>query len=201
MNAPVQPNIVPRGATPRPPLQPEARHVRRAGHCAGAIGSLLQACRRQDLGRGRRIRLRQVDACPPRHHDRAADRRRSDHRRQTGASGPDAEPRTAPHRADRVPGPLWLAQSAPEGRHHSRRAAAPQHLTLRVGAAGQGAGDDGAGRPPARALRPLSAHVLGRPAPAHRHRPFADAQPEDPGARRAGVGARRLHSGSGAEPA
>ena len=35
--------------------------------------------------------------------------------------------------------------------------------------------DAGAGRPAPRACQPLSAHVLGRPAPAHRHRARADA--------------------------
>src|SRR6478736_2450774 len=46
---------------------------------------------------------------------------------------------------------------------------------LRSGAPRPRPGDDGEGRPQARALRPLSAHVLLRPAPAHRHRPRADA--------------------------
>ena len=40
---------------------------------------------------------------------------------------------------------------------------------------GAGAGHDGEGGPAARALQPLSAHVLRRPAPAHRHRARADA--------------------------
>ena len=56
-------------------------------------------------------------------------------------------------------------------------------------------------RAAARALRPLPAHVLRRPAPAHRHRPRIDARSRDPGARRAGLRARRVDPGAGAEPA
>ncbi len=52
-----------------------------------------------------------------------------------------------------------------------------------------------------RALRPLSAHVLRRPAAAHRDRPRADAEPCAGRRRRAGVRARRLGPGAGAQPA
>ena len=48
---------------------------------------------------------------------------------------------------------------------------------------------------------PLPARLLGRPAPAHRHRPRARHQPAPGGGRRAGLGARRLGPGAGAEPA
>ena len=53
-----------------------------------------------------------------------------------------------------------------------------------------------------RALRqPLSARVLRRPAPAHRHRPGAGAEPEVHRLRRADRRARRLDPGAGGEPA
>ena len=52
--------------------------------------------------------------------------------------------------------------------------------------------DAGAGRPAPRARGPLSARILRRPAPAHRHRAGADPEPEDRHLRRAGVGARRV---------
>ena len=55
-------------------------------------------------------------------------------------------------------------------------------------------------RPELRALQPLSARVLGRPAPAHRHRAGACDQPEADHLRRARVGARRLGAGADPEP-
>ena len=105
-------------------------------------------------------------------------------------------------RADRVPEPLWLAQPAPEDRRtrwRSRCSSTPPcppraHARRRRD-------DDGQRGPAARALRPLSAHVLRRPAPAHRHCPRADAGSRSPRAGRAGLGARRFDPGAGAEPA
>ena len=48
---------------------------------------------------------------------------------------------------------------------------------------------------------PLSARVLGRPAPAHRPRALARAQPRLHRLRRAGLGARRLDPGADHQPA
>ena len=59
----------------------------------------------------------------------------------------------------------------------------------------------GQGRPAARAICAISAYVFRRPAPAHRHRPRADAPSPDRGGRRAGLGPRRLDSRPGPEPA
>ena len=56
-------------------------------------------------------------------------------------------------------------------------------------------------RAPARARRPLPARVLRRPAPAHRDRPRAGAEPEAGRRRRAGLGARRLDAGADPQPA
>ena len=64
-----------------------------------------------------------------------------------------------------------------------------------------GARDDGQGGAPARALSPLSAHVLGRAAAAHRDCTRADAAAAAGRRRRAAVRARRLDPGAGAEPA
>ena len=65
----------------------------------------------------------------------------------------------------------------------------------------RGRGRDAApGRPAARARAALPAHVLGRPAPAHRHRQGADAAPQAGGARRAGLGAGPLDPGPGPQP-
>ena len=56
-------------------------------------------------------------------------------------------------------------------------------------------------RPLAGALQPLPARVLGRPAPADRHRPRARAAAEADRGRRAGLGARRLDPGADRQPA
>ena len=56
-------------------------------------------------------------------------------------------------------------------------------------------------RPEPRALQPLPARVLGRPAPAHRRRPRARGQPEADRLRRAGLGARRVGAGADPQPA
>ena len=66
-------------------------------------------------------------------------------------------------------------------------------------AAGPGAARDR--RPQPRALQPLPARVLRRPAAAHRHRPGADPAAEAAGRRRAGLGARRVDPGAGDQPA
>ena len=68
----------------------------------------------------------------------------------------------------------------------------------RRGAAGRA---DARGQPGAGVPRPLSARVLRRAGPAHRHRPGARRRPGADRARRAGVGARRLGAGAGAQPA
>ena len=57
------------------------------------------------------------------------------------------------------------------------------------------------GRPLARALQPLPARVLRRPAPAHRRRPRARAAAEADRRRRAGLRPRRLDPGADGEPA
>ena len=51
-----------------------------------------------------------------------------------------------------------------------------------------------------RAHRPLSARILRRPAPAHRHRPRAVGRSGAGDRRRAGVGARRVDPGADPEP-
>ena len=55
--------------------------------------------------------------------------------------------------------------------------------------------------PQPRALQPLSARVLGRPAPADRRRPRARRQPEADRLRRARLRARRLRPGADPQPA
>ena len=62
-------------------------------------------------------------------------------------------------------------------------------------------GVDGDRRAEPRALQPLPARVLGRPAPAHRRGARARAEAEAPDRRRARLRARRLDPGAGAQPA
>ena len=64
-----------------------------------------------------------------------------------------------------------------------------------------GPGADGHGRAQPRALQPLPARVLRRSAPAHRRRPRARPEAEGDHRRRAGLRARRVDPGAGAQPA
>ena len=59
----------------------------------------------------------------------------------------------------------------------------------------------GRSRPVGLARAALSARILRRPAPAHRHRPRARLAAQADRLRRAGVGARRLDPGAGHQPA
>ena len=62
-------------------------------------------------------------------------------------------------------------------------------------------GSDGAGRPGAGDDAALSARILRRAVPAHRHRARHDPAPQADRVRRAGVGARRLDPGADHQPA
>src|SRR6266851_3507440 len=107
----------------------------------------------------------------------------------------------APRRADCFPESLRLLESAKEGRRYPRGAARHQHQAEQERAGGGIARHDGQGWPPARALRALSAHVLGRPASAHRDRPRPHAAAAPRRRRRAGLRARCLDPGPGPQPA
>ena len=71
----------------------------------------------------------------------------------------------------------------------------------RADASGSVQRSDGARRAQPGALQPVSLGVLRRPAAAHRHRPRAGPQSGADHLRRAGLGARRLDPGPGAQPA
>ena len=90
------------------------------------------------------------------------------------------------------PGPVRLAQSAPDRAQHHRASApvarrSPCRRDRPRGGASAGIGRPAAG---ARVHRSLSARVFRRPAPAHRHCPGAGAQAAYRGRRRAGLRAR-----------
>ena len=123
----------------------------------------------------------------------------------TARTSPPAGPHRhlPPPHADRLPGPLRLAQPAHEGRATSSarrcrstawpadRGATPARIAELL---------ETVGLLPDMA-RALSARVLRRPAPAHRHRPRAGARAAADHLRRAGVGAGRVDPGADRQPA
>ena len=105
------------------------------------------------------------------------------------------------HGADGLPGPLRLAQPAPDRAPHLRRSVAPAWRRRPGRGRPEGHGHAGRGRPAARPCRPLSARILRRPAPADRHRPRPDPAAQAGDLRRAGVGARRVDPRPDHQPA
>ena len=187
---------------PRPgQALPGARARRRAPHRgagAGGVGRVAGRRRGRDARARRRVRLRQVDR---RAGDPAAAPADVGLRtvRRPGADDAvaAAAPRRAPRHADRLPGPVRLAQPAVAGQRHRRRAAAHPRdgaTRRRRPAPGRRAARDRGAQP--RAPQPLPARVLRRPAAARRHRPGARARAAPGRARRARLGARRLGAGA-----
>src|SRR5262249_26928983 len=110
-----------------------------------------------------------------------------------------AAPLSSPD-ADHLPGSVLLARSAPIRRRHRRRAAARAPHRARPGVA-----DHGRQAVRARWIAPsangqLPAPILRRPAPTHRDRARPRLVAETDRRRRAGLRARRLDPGPGAQP-
>ena len=176
---------------------------RRVGEIKAVDDVSFEIARGRDAGARRRVGLRQVDHRPgdpaALRADRRLDRARGPRdrpargRRAAGAAAADA---------DDLPGPAGEPQPA-----HDRRArSSPSRSTSTPSSAEAERRArvmelmDAVGLN--RALRqPLPARVLRRPAPAHRHRPGAGAEPEVHRLRRADRRARRLDPGAGGEPA
>ena len=187
---------------------PDRRRLPVAPAAGGAEGGRRRELRppaRRDAGHRRRIRLRQVH---PRPRGPAPARRR----RRAASSGwariwPARRTRRMRQRRQEMQiifqDPLAVAQSAHDGRRDHRRAAEDLRARTWPHRRGQGAGqgDDGQGRPAAEPDQPLSARILRRPVPAHRHRPRHDHQAQADRLRRAGLGARRLDPGADRQPA
>ena len=108
----------------------------------------------------------------------------------------------APPRAGGVPGSVLQPQSAHARARHPGRADPqfrPRQIFRRT--RGEGGGADGHRAPAARRAGPPAARILGRPAPAHRHRPGARRGTRTDRLRRGGLGARRLRQGADRQPA
>ncbi len=102
-------------------------------------------------------------------------RRHRDRRPQPGRPRPRRAQGGPPRRADDLPGSLCLARPAHARRRPRCRAAADPRHRLRRRAQRAGRGAVRARRPVGRPDGALSARVLGRPAPAHLHRPRSGA--------------------------
>ena len=107
----------------------------------------------------------------------------------------------APRDADDLPGSVRQPEPAHDGRQHHRRAAGDPQPGARAREAGARPGAAADRRPEPVLRQPLPARVLGRPAPAHRHRPRAGGAAELHRVRRADLGARRVDPGAGHQPA
>ena len=107
----------------------------------------------------------------------------------------------APQDDDGLPGSVRVAEPAQAGRLDRRRGARGAQGRHRGGDQAPRAGAAGGRGPQPGALQPLPARVLGRPAPAHRHRPRAGHPAQADRLRRAGVRARRIGAGADPEPA
>src|SRR5579885_1398897 len=185
------------GVVPDPPRPAAARHRTRQG---GRLG-LAHGAPGDDARRRRRERLGQDH---PRAGSAATGRSRGRHRlrraRHHGAAAETAPP-PAQGNADRLSGPVFEPVAAHVGVADRQRGAA------RAPAFGQRRGRapadrDGARRGRARPGRgrALPPRILGRPAPAHRHRPRAGAEAALSRARRADLGARHVGAGADRRP-
>ena len=142
-------------------------------------GVTLRHPPRRDVRPRRRVRVRQDDRradhpAPDRAHQRQVHLRRA---RRVRAVAPRAEGAAQGH-ADHLPGPVLEPRSAhADRREHRRGAVRSRHARARER---RSTGAPGArrGRPATRARAALSARVLRRAAPAHRHRPGPGLRPK-----------------------
>ena len=184
------------------------------GHHLPAPDRRRQSGRRRVVRRpaGRDARDRRRDRVWQ-EHDRAAARaaarpdRRRDPLRGRGHRQAYQERRAslkaaAPGGADDLPGSVLVAQSPPaRWLDHRRAVRHPWAVQGRGRAQAARPGSDGPRRAEPRALQPLPARVLRRPAPADRGRPGDRARAQAADRRRAGVRSGCVDPGAGAQPA
>ena len=155
------------------------RHGAACRLCQGGQRRLPGHLSRRNAGHRRRVRLRQDDA-GPRHDPAERGDGRTDHLQRSGHHPHAGKTASSPAQghADHLSGPVQQPESAHDrGRHRQRALPLPEAVyPCRAHRARQGA--HGALRSGSRLYPPLSARVFRRPAPAHRHRPGARAEPE-----------------------
>ena len=149
---------------------------RAVGAVKAVDGVSFDSYARRDPGAGRRVRLRQVHHRPPGAAPDRADRGRDPFRREAMCALPTASAlRDAPPRhADHLPGSLRVAEPA----HDAWATSWPSRCACTASPAAPSCGARSriccrpVGLSPWHATA-LSARILRRPAPAHRHRPRA----------------------------
>ena len=151
------------------------------GSGAGGVGRVAGPRRGRDARAGRRVRLRQVDRRRGRSCSCIGRRRApcSSTGRELTTLSAAAAPRRAPRPADRLPGPVRVAQPADGRSTTSSPSRCSIHGMRRAAVAARVAVDElleTVGLNPEHA-QPLPARVLRRAAAAHRHRPGARARP------------------------
>ena len=172
------------------------------GNVHAVDGVDLEILRGPDARAGRGDRVREVH---PRARRDAPLRRDRGEDLVPGAGHHESEGQGAPGaprgHADGVPGPVRVPEPS-EDRRDDRVGAVPAPPD-RAEESDQvrGAAADGARGAEPRALQPLPARVLGRPAPADRRGEVARAPAEADRLRRAGLRARRLDPGADPQPA
>ena len=157
------------------------------GETLGVVGE--SGCGKSTMAR---CVMRLLDA------DRRPDRLRRPRHHEAVALGHAPDP---PRDDDDLPGPVRVAERAQAGRVHRRRGARGAQARHGRGDQAPRPGAARGRRPQPRALQPLPARVLRRPAPAHRRRARARGQSEADRLRRAGLGARRVGAGADPQPA
>ena len=171
----------------RPGCRRAVEYGRRGQRVRAVDGVDLGVGARRDRRAGRRVRLRQVVAGPRRRRPGAARRRHGHLRgaRPSAVLGRRRRPDQLARAADGLPGPLRVAQPAPQGRRAHRR---------RGSGSAAAAASDGLQRAaellervgmPADRGRQLPARVQRRPAAADRDRPDAGGRAVVPDRRRA----------------
>ena len=169
---------------------------------AGGRRRVVRRAEGRDAGRRRRVRLRQVHPGAAAAASARAGCGRTGVRRRGGRRGGRHPGRcAAPPGADGVSGFLRVAEPA-----H----ADPRLGRVRTVRPGQGEGGGARHRPrhaaqgrhgPGAVRAALSARAVRRPEAARQHRPRAGDRPAHGDPRRAGLGARQIGRGAGAEPA